>query len=61
MNEFFTSKQACEFLGIKQGTLYKLTSNREINFYKPNWKKMYFSKTDLIEYLTRNKYEKIGA
>ena len=60
MQEFITSKQACEFLGIKQPTLYKLTSNRAISFYKPNGKMMYFDKNDLQEYIASHRFDRIG-
>ncbi len=59
MQEFITSKEACEFLGIKPPTLYKLTSNRAISFYKPNGKMMYFDKGELEEYITKHHYPSI--
>lgn len=61
MDNFLTTKQACEFLGIKLPTLYQKTRNREIPFYKPNGKLMYFDKNDLQEYIIRHKFERIGA
>ncbi len=57
MNEnpdtFFTVKQAVNFLGISKSTLYKLTSSKQINFYKPKGK-IFFKKNDLINYITQN-------
>ena len=56
MNEnpdtFFTVKQAVNFLGISKSTLYKLTSSKQINFYKPKGK-IFFKKNDLINYITQ--------
>jgi len=56
MDEYLKAKEACEFLGIKLPTLYQKTRNREIPFFKPNGKIMYFSKHDLEAYITRHHY-----
>lgn len=52
-NEFLTSKEAADFLLISKSTLYKLTSSKEIKFYKPKGK-IFFKKEDLINYITQN-------
>lgn len=56
MNEnidtFLSVKQAVSFLGISKSTLYKLTSSKQINFYKPKGK-IFFKKDDLINYITQ--------
>jgi len=59
MNNFLTTKEACAFLGIKMPTLYQKTRNREIPFYKPNGKLMYFEKHALEAYIKRNHYPTI--
>ena len=58
-SEFLTTKQACDFLGIRPPTLYKLTRNREISFYKPNGKLMYFDRNELCQFVTRHRYPAI--
>lgn len=50
----FTVDEASEFLGISKSTLYKLTHKRKIRFSKPNGRKIYFAKSDLIEWMSRN-------
>ncbi|MBK8487610.1 MAG: helix-turn-helix domain-containing protein [Bacteroidetes bacterium] len=59
MTDFLKTKDAAEFLGIKPVTLYKLTSNRKIPFYRPNGKLMYFAIGDLVAYITRYRNESI--
>jgi excisionase family DNA binding protein len=46
---------AAEYLGISKSHLYQLTSKGKIGHYKPAGKKLYFDKTDLDEYLRRNR------
>jgi excisionase family DNA binding protein len=46
---------AAEYLGISRSHLYQLTSKGKIGHYKPAGKKIYFDKTDLDEYLRRNR------
>lgn len=55
MNEqYLTAKEAAAFLRISMPTLYKLTSEKAIPFYKPT-KKLYFRKAELIEYISNGK------
>jgi excisionase family DNA binding protein len=52
-NETFLSfKDACKYLCVSASTLYKLTSDGSIRFHKPNGKLIYFSKTQLNEWIT---------
>jgi len=53
-NEFLDFKEATAFLGISKSTLYKLTSSKEIKFYKPRGK-LFFKKEHLIEFVTNPK------
>lgn len=55
----FDSKSAAEYLSLSINTLYKMTSNGELTFYKPNNKLIYFKKEDLDEWVLSNKHEKI--
>lgn len=47
---------ACKFTGFKPSYLYKLTCLKQIPYYKPNNKKIYFSKNELREWIFRNKH-----
>lgn len=46
--------ETLEFMNVSKSFLYKLTSKREIKFYKPNNGKLYFKVTDLEEWMLRN-------
>lgn len=54
--EFISLKEAAELLGCSNSTVYKLTSNRKIPFYKPKGK-IFFNKNDIIEYINKSKVE----
>ena len=45
---------AAKYLGISKSYLYKLTCKNAIPFYKPNGKKIYFSKAELDKWIMRN-------
>jgi putative excisionase len=49
-----TTAEACKYMRISKSTLYKMTMNREIVFYKPTGGRIYFKKEDLDAFLTRN-------
>lgn len=51
--------QACNFLGIKKSYLYQLTHKKQIPFYKPNGKMIFFSKNDLRKWLFRNRHKSL--
>lgn len=53
--ENFTIEEAAVYLSISKSFLYKLTSTNLISFNKPSGKKIYFQKTDLDNYLHKNK------
>lgn len=55
--KILNTEQAAEFLGYKVSYLYKLTSSKQIKFYKPNGKLNYFKLEDLEEYLLREMNE----
>lgn len=52
--EFLTSEEACEYIGIKRSTLYKLTFSKAIPYHKPNGKKIFFERTKLDAWLKSN-------
>ena len=47
--------EAAQYLGISCSYLYKLTASRKLPCYKPNGKKIYFSRKELDEWLLRNR------
>jgi excisionase family DNA binding protein len=58
--EIMSSGQACEFLGISKSSLYKLTSGRSINFFKPNRGRVYFLKSDLENWILASRQAPIS-
>ena len=47
VKEHMTLVEASVYLGISKSYLYKLTSRKEIPFYRPGTKLIYFKKSDL--------------
>lgn len=52
--EVLNLEEAATFLGISKSSLYKMTHNQVIPFYKPNNKMVYFEKTELLKWLRQN-------
>ena len=50
-----TFKEAAKFIDVSESHLYLLTSKSLIPHYKPNGKKIYFKKSDLDNYIFRNR------
>lgn len=44
-------KEAIELLGISKSTLYKLTHKKEIPYYKPNGKLIFFKREELMAWV----------
>ncbi len=53
--EVLSLTEASAYLGMSESYLYKLTSASSIPFYKPNGKMVYFRRTELEQYLLRNR------
>jgi excisionase family DNA binding protein len=49
-----TFDEACLYMGMSKSALYKVTSNKEIPFSKPNGKMIYFKRTDVDRWLLSN-------
>jgi excisionase family DNA binding protein len=50
-------KEAREYLDLSNSQLYKLTRNRDIPYYKPTGKLIYFNKQELDEWMCQNHSE----
>ncbi len=46
--------EAAEYLKVSQSNLYRLTSHKLIPFYKPAGKLIYFFKSELDKWITKN-------
>lgn len=49
-----TFDEACLYTGMSKSALYKVTSNKEIPFSKPNGKMIYFKRADVDGWLLSN-------
>ncbi|MCC7026422.1 MAG: helix-turn-helix domain-containing protein [Saprospiraceae bacterium] len=57
--EIVNASEACLYMRIAKSTLYKLTSARKITHYCPQGKLIYFKKSDLDQFLLKNKQETV--
>lgn len=57
--EILSFKEALVYLDVSESLLYKLTSNKALTFYKPNGGKLYFKKSDLHDWMTKNEIKSI--
>ncbi|MDC1324543.1 helix-turn-helix domain-containing protein [Aquimarina sp. M1] len=53
--EVLNFNDACSYLDISASHLYKLTSQKLIPHFCPQGKKLYFNRTELDEWLQRNR------
>ena len=61
--EVLTVEEAAKFMGMARSTLYKMTCEQSIPFYRPNGKMIFFEKADLLSWIRRNRVstqEEIG-
>ena len=53
--DVLTLEEAAKFMGIARSSLYKMTHEQTIPFYKPNGKMIFFEKSDLLEWVRKNR------
>ncbi len=53
--EILTVDDAIIYLQLSKSCLHKMTSNKEIPFYKPGGKKIYFKKSELDAWVFKGK------
>ena len=53
--EVLNLEEAASFLGIANSTLYQMTHENRIPFYKPAGKLIYFEKSVLLEWIRSNR------
>lgn len=58
--EIISFQEATQYLDISESSLYKMTSENRITFYKPNNGKIYFKKTDLDNWMLQNEVRSIS-
>ena len=50
-----TLEEVAEYTHLSKSYVYKLTSNGDIPYYKPNGKQLYFKRTEIDEWLLTNR------
>lgn len=58
--EFLTVVEAAKYLSISESALYKKTSNKEIPYYVPGGKKIYFLKEDIDNWVLNGKVNSVS-
>lgn len=58
--KFLTIVEAAKYLSISESALYKKTSNKEIPYFVPGGKKIYFLKSDLDNWVLSGKVNSIS-
>ena len=53
--EVLSLEEAAKFMGIARSSLYKMTHQQAISFYKPNGKLVFFEKSDLLAWIRQNR------
>ena len=53
--EILSLQEACVYLCISQSYMYKLTSSRKIPHYSPMGKLIYFKRSEIDEWILKNK------
>lgn len=48
---FLTVEELASYLGVKTSYIYKMTHNREIPYYKPGGKMVYFNREEIDEWV----------
>ena len=48
--EVLTLEEAARFMGVTKSSLYKMTHEQTIPYYKPNGKMVYFEKSELLKW-----------
>lgn len=58
--DILSFQEAVAYLDISESSLYKLTSDSKITFFKPNGGKIYFRKSDLNAWMLKNEFKSTG-
>ena len=53
--QMLTFAEACRYMGMTKGWLYKMTHSRAIPYFKPGGKMIYFHRADLDAYMSKGK------
>ena len=54
-DDMLSVAQASEYSGFSKSFIYKMTSTKNVVYYQPNGKTIFFKRSDLDDFLTRKK------
>ena len=57
--EILTLDEVADYLNLSKSALYKMTSKKEVPFYNPGGKKIYFKKTEIENWILTSKSNSI--
>lgn len=57
LKEILTAEEVAKYTNYKKSHVYKLTSGNKIPHYKPGGKKLYFRRSEIDEWLLKNKIQ----
>lgn len=56
IKEYLTIDEVAKYLQVSKNTVYRLTSAKEITFFKPNGKTIFINRTDLEKWIGKTPY-----
>ncbi len=57
--QIFNFVEGCQYIGLSESYIYKLTSTNRIPFFRPTGKLIYFKREDLDAWLLRNRQSSV--
>jgi excisionase family DNA binding protein len=58
--EILSLEEAAAYLQLSKSCLYKMTSSKEINYYVPGGKKIYFRRNELDNWVFKSKVNSVN-
>lgn len=53
--DFITFETACEYLGVTSSQMYQFTHRKQIPYYRPTGRRLYFLKSDINAFISSNR------
>ena len=56
IKEYLTVDEVARYLQVSKATVYRITSNKEVTYFKPNGKTIFIQRRELENWIGRNAY-----
>lgn len=56
VKEYLTIDEVAQYLQVSKATVYKITSNKEVTYFKPNGKTIFIRREELERWIGKNAY-----